>query len=230
MLDRYLETLDVEPTTRARYEGIIRNHLRPALGTLPLSKLDGDILDRFFAQLRRWRERCNGRVKHVKHRAQREHECDEACWSSRAGRCRYRPCVRRTGCSTPPSREPCRGDGSAANPLDATQPPPLPSSNPSPPSPAEAPRLLQEAWKDPDWGTFVWTANDDRPWRGELCALRRADVGREADPRADRAQAGGPQARVPGHQGAPAAGFGTTRRASGSAVARSRSSGRRLAH
>jgi integrase len=58
LLDRYLETLDVEPTTRTRYEGIIRIYLRPALGQVPLSKLDGDLLDRFFGQLRRCRERC----------------------------------------------------------------------------------------------------------------------------------------------------------------------------
>ncbi len=51
LLARYLETLDVEPTTRTRYEGIIRIHLRPARGSLPLSKLDGDILDRCFGQL-----------------------------------------------------------------------------------------------------------------------------------------------------------------------------------
>ncbi len=42
LLDRYLESLDVEATTRTRYEGIIRIHLRPALGSLPLSKVDGD--------------------------------------------------------------------------------------------------------------------------------------------------------------------------------------------
>src|SRR3954466_1851849 len=79
LLDRYLETRAVEPTTRTRYEGIIRNYLRPALGRLPLSKLDADLLDRFFGQLRRCRERCNGRTKHIKHRTQREHVCDERC-------------------------------------------------------------------------------------------------------------------------------------------------------
>ena len=79
LLDRYLETLDVEPTTRTRYEGIIRIYLRPAPGRLPLSKLDSDLLDRFFGQLRRCRERCNGRVKHVRHQTQREHECDDRC-------------------------------------------------------------------------------------------------------------------------------------------------------
>src|SRR3954469_13972955 len=46
LLDRYLETLDAEPTTRTRYEGIIRIHVRPALGSLPLSRLDSEILDR----------------------------------------------------------------------------------------------------------------------------------------------------------------------------------------
>ena len=63
-LDRYLETLDVMPTTRTRNRGIIRVHLRRALGSLPLSKLDGDVLDRFFAQLRCCRERCGGRGRH----------------------------------------------------------------------------------------------------------------------------------------------------------------------
>src|SRR3954463_9521624 len=43
LLDRCLETLDVEPTTRTRYEGIVRIHLWPALGSLPLSKVDGDV-------------------------------------------------------------------------------------------------------------------------------------------------------------------------------------------
>jgi integrase len=104
LLDRYLETLDVEPTTRTRYEGIIRNHLRPALGPLPLSKLDGDILDRFFGQLRRCRERCNGRTKHVKHRTQREHECDEQCVVVPRRPLSVSLCVRPTGCSTRPSK------------------------------------------------------------------------------------------------------------------------------
>jgi hypothetical protein len=64
---------------RTRYEGIILIHVRPALGRLPLSKLDSDLLDRFFGQLRPCRERCNGRTRHVRHRMQREHECDGQC-------------------------------------------------------------------------------------------------------------------------------------------------------
>jgi integrase len=50
MLDRYLEVLDVEPTTRNTYESYIRNHIRPALGGLPLGKLDTETIDSFRLQ------------------------------------------------------------------------------------------------------------------------------------------------------------------------------------
>jgi hypothetical protein len=36
-MDRYLDVLDVEVTTRTSYEGYIRNHIRPLLGKLPLA-------------------------------------------------------------------------------------------------------------------------------------------------------------------------------------------------
>jgi integrase len=180
LLDRYMETLDVEPTTRTRYEGIIRVHVRPALGSLSLSKLDGDVLDRFFGQLRRCRERCNGRARHVQHRTQREHDCDE--------RCAVVPCRPLSASSIRQTHWVLNGAFAVAarwrwighNPLDATPPPPLPASNPSPPSPAEAARLLDEAWKDPEWGAFVWTAMTTGARRGELCALKIEDVDLDA--------------------------------------------------
>src|SRR4051794_27962304 len=180
LLDRYLETLDVEPTTGTRYEGIIRNHLGPALGSLPLNKLDGDIRDRFFGQLRRCRERCNGRARHVKHRTQREHECDEQrvvvpCRPPSVSSVRQTHWVLNAA-----FQGAVRWRWIGRNPLDATQAPPLPSSNPSPPSPVDAARLLEEAWKDPEWGAFVWTAMTTGARRGELCALRRSDVDLDA--------------------------------------------------
>lgn len=39
LMDRYLELLEVGATTLNSYEGYIRNHIRPLLGRLPLSKL-----------------------------------------------------------------------------------------------------------------------------------------------------------------------------------------------
>ncbi len=37
LLDRYLELLDVEETTRQRYEQVIRTHIRPLIGHLPVA-------------------------------------------------------------------------------------------------------------------------------------------------------------------------------------------------
>src|SRR3954464_1100234 len=98
LLDRYLETLDVEPTTRTRYEGIIRIYLRPALGRLPLSKLDGDLLDRFFGQLRR----AGSAATTARSTSSTEPSASTSATStarpSPAGRCRHRPYARPTGC------------------------------------------------------------------------------------------------------------------------------------
>ena len=60
-MDRYLEVVDVGVTTRARYEGVIRLHVRPLLGKLPVSRLSGETIDAFHAVLRRCREHCDGR-------------------------------------------------------------------------------------------------------------------------------------------------------------------------
>jgi integrase len=46
-MDPYLELLDGRTATRNRYEGYIRNHIRPLLGDHALSRLDGELLDSF---------------------------------------------------------------------------------------------------------------------------------------------------------------------------------------
>lgn len=179
LLDRYLEVVDVEPGTRSRYELSIRLQIRPALGELPLAKLDAALLDRFYAQLRTCRERCNGRG-HQRHRTPHAHECDH--------RCRVKEC-------RPLSPSSIRGIHwvlSAAlgyamrwrwinrNPIDDIKPPAPVRSKPSPPSAVEAARLLAEAWKDEDWGAFVWTAMTTGARRGELCAVQRGEVDLDA--------------------------------------------------
>ena len=60
LTDRYLDVLDVEVTTRARYETAIRLHVRPLLGSLPVAKLTGETIDAFHAVLRRYRQHCDG--------------------------------------------------------------------------------------------------------------------------------------------------------------------------
>ena len=75
LLDKWLQVLDVDPSTRRpvdpstrqSYEGYIRKHIRSVLGSLPLSRLDVETLDSFYAELRRCREHCDGRP-HFQHR------------------------------------------------------------------------------------------------------------------------------------------------------------------
>lgn len=61
LIDRWLEVLDVDASTRRTYEGYIRKHVRPLLGSLSLTRLDVETLDSFYAELRRCREHCDRR-------------------------------------------------------------------------------------------------------------------------------------------------------------------------
>jgi len=47
LLDRYLGVLEIEDTTRAGYESIIRNYIRPLRGHLSIARVDGETLDVF---------------------------------------------------------------------------------------------------------------------------------------------------------------------------------------
>jgi integrase len=58
------------------------------------------------------------------------------------------------------------------NPIKQGDPPSAPMPNPEPPTPEEAARIVNEAWRDPDWGTLVWLTMVTGVRRGELCALR----------------------------------------------------------
>lgn len=62
--------------TRRGYEGYIKDHIRPLLGSLSLAKVDGEVIDSFYAQLRRCRAHCRGRPM-VDHRTARQDERDE---------------------------------------------------------------------------------------------------------------------------------------------------------
>ena len=179
LLDAYLETLDVEPTTKVRYEKDIRLHIRPALGKLPLERVTSELLDRFYAQLRVCRERCEGRG-HTRHRTSKPHECDD--------RCCPKDCRPLSASSiraihwviSAAFAQAVRWHWTGTNHADDAQPPSPPSSNPSPPTPAEAARLITEAWNDPDWGALVWTAMVTGARRGELCALWRSNLDLDA--------------------------------------------------
>lgn len=75
-MERYLPLADIEPLTRRSYESKYEVHIRPLLGSIPLSKLDTETLDSFYAELRRCRKHCRGKAE-IDHRTDVDHLCDE---------------------------------------------------------------------------------------------------------------------------------------------------------
>ncbi len=80
LLDRWLEVVDIEPTTRMGYENKLNKHVRPVLGKLPFGRLDAETLESFYATLRRCRDWCGGKA-YVKHRVNGKHTCTAKCRS-----------------------------------------------------------------------------------------------------------------------------------------------------
>jgi integrase len=191
LIDKWLSVLDVDPSTRRGYEVKIRKHIRPVIGSAPLTRLDVETLDSFYAELRRCRDHCNGRPQ-VEHRTRATHLCDEHTGT---------PC-------TPPDQAGCRNCRRACkphvckgladstvrqvhwilsgaldraviwkwisvNPAAHADKPALPHPDPRPPTAAEAARLVEAASaSSPDWGAFVWTKMTTGTRRGEMCGLR----------------------------------------------------------
>jgi integrase len=201
LLDRYFEVgcTNIAPRTRREYISKAAKHIRPYLGARPIGKVDVYALESLYTDLRRCRDHCHGRGT-VDHRTTRPHECDE---HGVAGPCRpadpnCRACQRMCG---PHRCKPYKDSGirvvhfilSAAfgaavrwgwigtSPVTEAKKPPVPASDPRPPTTAEAAGLVNEAWRtDADWGVFVWTAMTLGARRGELCALRWQDVDLES--------------------------------------------------
>ena len=73
LLDRYLELLDVEDTTRSTYVALIDKHIRPVIGSVMVARLDAELLDSFYARLRT----C---------RAHSSNFCASSCVNARAPR------------------------------------------------------------------------------------------------------------------------------------------------
>ncbi|CAM4098236.1 tyrosine-type recombinase/integrase [Kibdelosporangium persicum] len=171
LMDRYLELLDVDVTTRKSYEGYIRNHIRPVLGKLQVGKLNGEAFDSFYAVLRKCRARCGGR-KFIEHRTKNPHECND--------KCKNHTCK---GLATSSMRQihwilsgalqrAVRWGWITVNPLDQAKTPSAVKPDPHPPTPEQAAAIVNEAFKDLSWGMLVWVAMTTGARRGELCALR----------------------------------------------------------
>lgn len=182
LLERYLDQFSGSPTTLDLYRTHVRNHISPVLGHLRVGQLDPETLDSFYGELLRCRSRCAGR-RRVDHHSADPHDCDDRCTPHQC-----KPLAPTTVrhihfILSGAYKRGVRWRWLAVNPMAQAEPPPPPRPNPQPPTAAEAARIVNESWRDPDWGTLVWTAMTTGARRGEFCGIRVSavdlDEGRE---------------------------------------------------
>jgi integrase len=156
LLERWFEMADLAWSTRASYRGYLNRTILPALGHLPLRRLDTATLDDFYTMLRA-RGGTGGRpmapatVRQV-HAILRRALDQAARWG-----------------------------WISANPAALASPPRLGPREIQPPTPEEVSRLLETAYEaDPDFAVLLWLAATTGARRGELCALRWSNVDLEA--------------------------------------------------
>jgi integrase len=207
-MDTWLRTHDVEETTRASYEQYARVHLYPAFGDEPVSRVTTQVLEEFYAELRRCSARCDGRP-FVEHRTAEPHECrvvkhkrppgrppagghpphDFAETSCTVVECRPHMCVPLSPATIRRIHFAIRRVLGAAvrwgwitdNPAVIARKPRVPVPQPVPPTVAQAARIIDAAWaQDDDWGTLVWLVMVTGMRRAELLALRWSDVDLDA--------------------------------------------------
>ncbi len=201
-LKAWLRTHEAEETTLDGYRGYVRRTIEPALGSVPLAKVSAQVLEEFYADLRRCRHRCRDGEPAVDHRTAAEHECHTVRHKRRPGRhvrelhdCAAAGCVvvecpphRCTPMSASAIRQvhwilsaalgaAVRWQWISSNPADIARKPRQQTPQPEPPTSAEAARLVAAAWEqDDEWGTLVWLVMVAGMRRAEVLALRWTDV------------------------------------------------------
>jgi hypothetical protein len=58
LLERYLDQFQGSPNTLQLYQTHVKNHIRPLVGQVKIGRLDAEVLDSFYAELRRCRKHC----------------------------------------------------------------------------------------------------------------------------------------------------------------------------
>lgn len=169
LLDRWLNIAEMEDTSRERAENQVHNYLKPTFGDLKAGKLTAEMLELFYARLRRCREQCEGRREgKTDPDTGRKHVCRPlAANSVRKLHFILRPALDRA----------VRWGYVSTNVAALAEPPAQPKPNPDPPTPEEAALVLNAAWqRDLEWGTFLFMTMVTGSRRGEMCALRWSDI------------------------------------------------------
>jgi integrase len=200
-LESWLRTHEAEETTLDGYRGYIRRTISPALGDVPISKITPQVLEEFYANLRRCRHLCRNGDRPVDHRTTAAHDCRTVRHRRRPGRPGPEPhhCAS-AGCfvvECPPHActamaassirqihailssalaAAVRWEWIRSNPADIAKKPKQRRPQPQPPSAQEAARIVEAAWaQDDDWGALVWLVMVTGLRRAELLALRWSD-------------------------------------------------------
>jgi integrase len=156
LLARWLEVADLAWSTRVTYQGYINRTILPALGDVPLRRLDTATLDRFYTTLR---ARGGSGGKPLAAATVRQVHAILRRALGQAGRWGWIP----------------------ANPAALASPPRPGPTDIRPPSPEELSQLLETVYEaDPDFAILLWLAATTGARRGELCALRWSNVDLDA--------------------------------------------------
>jgi site-specific recombinase XerD len=201
-LNAWMRTHEAEATTLDGYRGYVQRTIEPALSAVPLAQITAQVLEEFYADLRRCRRRCRDGEPAVDHRTSAVHDCRSIRHKRRPGRPGPEPhdCAA-AGCvfvECPPHA--CRPMAASSirqvhwiisavlaaaarwewirsNPADNAKKPKQRAPQPEPPSASEAARIIAAAWEqDDDWGALVWLVMVTGMRRGEVLALRWSDV------------------------------------------------------
>jgi integrase len=198
-MEKWLRIHEVDASTRESYEMYARLHLYPVFGELPVGRVTAEMLEEFYAELRRCSRRCRNGEPAVDHRVVGPHECRVVRHRRRVGRPRaddVHDCVA-AGCTVvecPPHR--CKPLSGATirrihfairgmyaaderwgwvtrNPAEIARKPRSPAPEPDPPTVEQAARIIEAAWaEDPNWGTLVWLVMVTGVRRAELLAMQ----------------------------------------------------------
>lgn len=181
LLERYMEQIEIAPTTRPTYEAQIRLYILPNLGDVPLVLFVRDAAaraEKLYGRLRKCRAMCSGKPFIEKHAEQGEHDCA-------AAECKPHVCKPYAASSVRSIHAILSGACSAAvrwgwisfNPMPAVKVPAKPRPQPRPPSSEQMAVIVETAWKSaPEWGLYVWLSAVTGARRGEVVALQWEDI------------------------------------------------------
>jgi integrase len=199
-LDAWLKVHEAEANTLQGDLANIRLHIKPALGNVALNKISAQVLEEFYAELRRCHVRCDGRPR-IDHRVDGEHDCREIRHRNPVGRPpvgghRNHDCTKMkcTVIECPPHvckplaastirgihftisaalASAVRWEWIKSNPADVARKPRKPAPEPNPPTREQAAQIIIASWEeDADWGMFVWLTMVTGMRRAELLGLR----------------------------------------------------------